>query len=627
MFNDAKIIDVNLTTSEIKITVLPGDTYRKYPGGSALAAYLLLKNMDPKVEALSEGNVLVFAVSPLTGLPISGSSRLVVSAKSPLTGAIGDSQAGGFFPAILKGNGYDAVLFRGKAERPVYLYIDKEKIEIKNAECAWGKITGDAEKAIRKDLGEEKVEIAQIGPAGENLVRFASVINMCQRANGRTGMGTVMGAKNLKAVVCKKNGGLTPVDKDNFLELAKLANKKIDESEAITMLGIHGTDIDFEPFSEEGFLITNNWQKYTFPEGAHNLAGETMTETILKGRGTCYACAIRCKRKVEVKGIVDPLYGGPEYETTAAFGSFCGVTDLTGVALANQLCNAYGMDTISCGATIAFAMECFEKGFISEVETDGLELKFGNHDAMNKMVKMIALREGIGDILAEGSYRASEKFGEATKEFCVTCKGQEFAAHMPQNKPGMGLIYAVNPFGPDHVSNEHDTWLMMPKDSQEMIRIAQLGVYKDYDDSFATDDEKLRYAFYTQIYFSLMDTLCLCMFAWGPCWELYNSEDLVKLCKYGIGWDTTMFELMLAGERRINMLRQFNKLAGFTKEDDKLPKRVFQKIIGGPSDGVQLNEEEFENMRKKYYQIAGWDETTGNPTEGILRRLSLEWLI
>lgn len=359
MFPDAKILEVDLTNKTTTTRLLSGEIYRLYPGGSALGVYLLMQDMDPKTDALSPENMLVFSVSALTGLPISGISRLNVTAKSPLTGTIGDSQAGGFFPAHLKLNGWDAVIFRGKAELPVYLYINGDDVVLMDAQNVWGKVTGEAETIIRTEIGEKDVEIAQIGPGGENLVKYACIMNMCNRANGRNGMGTVMGSKNLKAVVVKKGKPIIKAfDNEKFKELSKSVKTRLIENTSIAGLAKYGTGGDVEGFNDEGFLVTNNWTSGYLSEGVEKITGTTMYETILKGRDTCFACAVRCKRIVEIPGVVDPLYGGPEYETIATFGSYCGVTDLETIALSNQICNMYGIDTMSCGATIAFAMEC-----------------------------------------------------------------------------------------------------------------------------------------------------------------------------------------------------------------------------------------------------------------------------
>lgn len=627
LFPDAKILDVNLSTGEIVNRTLPGEIYRLYPGGSALGLYLALQDLDPMVDPLSPDNILVFSVAPLTGLPISGISRLNITAKSPLTGGMGDSQSGGFFPAHFKLNGLDAVIFRGKSTSPVYLYINGDHIELKDATNIWGKVTGEAEAAIRDEIGAKDVEIAQIGPGGENLVKYACIINMCNRANGRNGMGAVMGSKNLKAVVVKKAKAMKAYDDVKFKELSASVKQKLEENETVAGLGKFGTDGDLESFHKEGFLPTKNWSTGYFPEGAENITGTTMYETILKERDTCFACAVRCKRVVEIPGVVDPLYGGPEYETCATFGSYCGVGNLETIALANQLCNMYGLDTISCGATIAFAMECFEKGLIDSSDTDGLEVKFGNHQVIPILVEKIAKRQGFGNLLAEGSRYAAQVIGKEAMALSISVKGQELPAHMPQYKPAVGLIYAVNSFGADHQSSEHDVFLILPPDSKERQRLAQLGLWKGYDNPFELDEEKVKFALNSQQYFSILDSLCLCQFVWGPSWELYGPTDLVDLCKCGIGWDTSLYELMLVGERRINMMRYFNARAGFTKEDDKLPDRIFEPFKDGPSKGICLDKNNFENAKALYYEFAGWDEQKGNPTATTLKKLSLGWLI
>ena len=627
LFPDGKILDINLSNKEVAKRTIPGDIYRLYPGGSALGVYLILQEMPAGVDPLSPDNMLIFSVSPFTGLNISGLSRIVVTTKSPLTGAIGDSQAGGDFPIYLQGNGYDSIVFRGKSEKPVYVYLDGDKVAIRDAGKLWGKVTGESEKLIREDLGEERVEIAQIGPAGENLVKFANIINMCNRANGRNGTGAVMGSKNLKALVLKKVKNIKPFNPEAFKGITKNVKAQLEENQCVAGLGKFGTDGDLEGFNKEGFLPTRNWNSGYFPEGAKEITGTTMYETVLKDRDTCYACSVRCKRVVEIPGIVDPLYGGPEYETVGTFGSYCSIGDLATICLANQLCNMYGLDTISCGATIAFAMECYEEGLINDKDTGGLKLTFGNKDIIAPLVEMIARRKGIGDLLAEGSRRASQKIGKGAELFSISVKGQELPAHMPQYKPAVGLIYAVNPFGADHQSSEHDTFLIMPEDSRERKRLAQIGTSAEYDNPFVIDDDKVRFAFDSQCYFSILDTLCLCQFVWGPCWELYGPDDLINLCKYGLGWEASLFELMRVGERRINMMRFFNAREGFTKKEDILPDRIFKPFMDGPSKGAHLNREKFLEARELYYSFAGWDKETGNPTESTLRKLSLGWLL
>jgi aldehyde:ferredoxin oxidoreductase len=625
-FPNAKILDINLTNQNVTVRTLPGDIYRLYPGGSALGMYLMLQDMKPKIDPLSPENMLIFSVSPVTGLPISGQSRMVVTTKSPLTGTAGDSQAGGFMPAHIKANGYDSIIFRGKAEKPVYIYIDGDNVEIKDAKNIWGKLTGEVEGIIKEELNENRVEIAQIGPAGEKLVKYACIMNMCNRANGRNGVGAVMGSKNLKAVVVKKSKTIKPIDPDNFRKLTKNVKERIEQNETISFLGLHGTDSDLEYHNQEGFLPTKNWQTGVM-DNSEKITGSTMTDTILLKRDTCHACAIRCKRVVEIPGKVDPLYGGPEYETCAAFGSYCGNTNLETIAVANQICNAYGIDTISCGATIAFAMECYEKGLINSEDTDGLKLEFSNSEVIPIIAEMIGKREGIGDLLAEGSYMAAKRIGKDAVYLSMTCKGQEMPAHMPRGKQSLALIYAVNPFGADHQSSEHDPMLMMPSDSQERRWMSKIGCNDEYDEFSALDEGKVRLAFNSQRFLSLLDTLSLCQFAWGAAWQLYGPSDLVDMLKYGIDWDTSIYELMLIGERRINMMRYFNSREGFTSEDDAIPERLFESLPEGPQEGAKINKEEFKAAKKRYYEMAGWDVNTGNPTNATLKNLQLEWLL
>ncbi|MFX0029009.1 MAG: aldehyde ferredoxin oxidoreductase family protein [Candidatus Hermodarchaeota archaeon] len=625
-FPDAVVLDINLTTSQTSKRIIPGDTYKLYPGGSALGVYLLLQDLKPKTDPFSPDNLLVFSVSLCTGLPVSGTSRLTTTTKSPLTGGIGDSQAGGDFPALLKANGYDAIIFRGKSEKPSYVYIDGDKVEIKDAKNIWGKVTGESEEIIKKELDESKIEVAQIGPAGENLVKYACIINKKTRANGRNGTGAVMGSKNLKAVVVQRRKTITAFDKDGLNTLLTAPELKARIKRFSEGFGKNGTSSSIIPMNTSGFLPTRNYSE-GFLEEAVKIDGRTMDEVgFLKGRETCYACAVRCKRVVDIPGKVDPQYGGPEYETLATFGSYCGVTDLETICICNQLCNMHGLDTISTGATIAFAMECFENGILKRENTDGLELKFGNHDILPTLVEKIAKREGLGDLLAEGSKHYAEHLGKEAKSLFMGVKGQEFPAHMPQQKPGLGIIYAVNPYGADHQTTEHDTMIAI-RGAPFKSRIDLVGDYNHYEVSTILDDNKIRYIFDGQCFYSMLNSLSLCTFVWGFAWQLYGPSQILDLCKYGLGWETNMKDLLEIGERCLNMMRHFNAREGFTRVDDKLPDRVFEPVPEGPGKGTGIDREEFAITQEKYYKIAGWDEKTGNPTKETLKRLQLDWLL
>ncbi|MDD3349812.1 MAG: aldehyde ferredoxin oxidoreductase family protein, partial [Eubacteriales bacterium] len=578
------------------------------------------------IDPLSPANPLIFSVSPLTGIPISGQSRMCVTTKSPLTGTAGDSQVGGFIPAHIKGNGYDSIVVTGKSETPVYLFIDKDTVEIKDASALWGKVTGEAEKMIGEDLGTDKFETSIIGPGGENQVLYAAIMHQRSRANGRNGVGAVMGSKNLKALVVKKQPPQKPFDPIGMKTLTLNVKERIAANEAVVDLALNGSAGCLSPAAEEGFLATNNWNTGYFAT-AKKIDGTTITTTILKERDTCFGCAIRCKGVVSIPGKADPEYGGPEYETLATFGSYCGNDDLADICEANQLCNMYGIDTISCGAVIAWAMECYEKGILTKEDTDGLDLRFGNSSVFAPLIKKIAYKEkGIGALLALGSERAAAQIGNGAEDLTVTCKGQEWPAHMVQFKPNLAVNYAVNNFGADHQSSEHDPALMAPDDDQNWIWPNQLAEFKKCDAYGILDDNKAKFAFETQKCYSMMDSLCLCQFAFGPAWQLYGPEDIVAFCKYGVGWDASIEELQEIGERRINMMRLYNIREGFTRKDDKLPKKAFIVLPEGPNKGVGITPAEAEKAITTYYRLAGWDQETSCPNAETVERLGLGWI-
>jgi aldehyde:ferredoxin oxidoreductase len=621
-----RILRVDLGSGEIEYEQPGEQFYRKYVGGSALGVYHLLGEVPARVDPLGPENVLVLALSVLTGAPISGQSRVTATAKSPLTNAVGDSQGGGFWPAELKSAGFDAIVVQGQSSDPVYLWVHGGEAELRDASHLWGRVTGDAESAIRDELGDSKIEVLQCGPAGENGVRFANLISMCSRANGRTGMGAVMGAKRLKAVAVRGGQGIEIADPESLQELARWGVANLATS-GVSGTGKYGTAETVAAQQAVGGLPTSNFSSGVF-EGWEAISGETMYDTILKERHTCYACAVRCKRVVEIKDgpfQVDPRYGGPEYETLAALGSYCGVDDLGAVAKANQICNAYGVDTISCGATIAWAMECFEAGLISTRDTGGLELKIGNAASMVRMAEMIATREGFGDILAEGSERAAQTIGRGTEEMLVTVKGLELPAHMPRVKRSLALIYAVNPFGADHQSHEHDPSYEPPDFDDHKDRLSELDL-KEPQAPQSLGPEKVRYAMYTQHTYSALDTFNACQFVYGPAWQLYGPSQLIDIIRAVTGWNYSLFELQKLGERRLNLLRAFNAREGLSRKDDVLPKKLFEGLEGGPTDGWKLECHQLEEALDTYYAMCGWEVDTGNPARWKLEELGLGWV-
>lgn len=615
-----RILHVDLTIGKLEIETPGVDFYRKYMGGSALGLYYLLRNTHAGLEPLSPENVLVFALSVVTGAPVSGMSRMTVVAKSPLTEVVGDSQSGGFFPAGMKQAGFDAIVVKGRAHRPVYLWLDNGEAELRSAEHLWGKVTGEVEVLLQEELGDDKIEVLQCGPAGERFVRFAALISHSNRANGRTGMGAVMASKNLRAVAVR--GRMKPeiADRKAVLTLAKWGAEHLAESD-IAMMPQLGTSMSVAWMDSIGALPTRNWRSGTFVNAAA-IDGSAMAETILQRNDTCYACAVRCKRVVaaDERYHVDSHYGGPEYETIYAFGSSCAVDDLEAVAYANQLCNMYGMDTISCGMTIAWAMDCFEQGILTKEDTGGIELRFGNAEAMVQTTELIAKREGIGDLLAEGSARAAAKIGREAQDLLATVKQQELPGHMPQVKRSLALIYAVNSFGPDHQSHEHD-----PSYRAYPDRMQEIGL-EDPPAGNALDENMVRFALHTQRFFSAMDTLSVCQFVFGPGFQLYGPNQLADTVSAVTGWNVDTEELLRVGERRLNMLRAFNAREGVGRESDQLPNKLYRPLIGGKTEGEHITVDEVEQAKDRYYAMAGWDIKTGVPTREKLEELGLGWI-
>jgi aldehyde:ferredoxin oxidoreductase len=623
---NGKILHVDLNTGSLEVEEPPEAFYRKYMGGSAMGMYYILRDTPVGVDPLAPENVLALMVSVTTGAPISGQSRLNANAKSPVSGAIGDSQSGGFFPAELKFAGFDGIVVKGKSPKPVYLSILNGKAELHDASHLVGKVTGEVDATLRAEVGQPKAEVLQYGPAAENGVLFSSLVSMANRNNGRTGMGLVMASKNLKAIVVKGRNKLDVADPAALAALNKAGPKMMPENPDVDALGTHGTASVVLPQNMMGTLPTFNYNQAQFA-GAEEISGERMTETILKKRDTCHACVVRCKRVVEATEgpyTADPLYGGPEYETLSTFGSYCGVSDLAAISEANQICNMYGVDTISCGATIAFAMECFEKGVIGLEQTGGIELRFGNAQAMLETLKQIVENRGpLGKVLSQGSARAAKVWGPAAEACLITVKGQEAPAHMPQAKKSLAVIYAVNPFGADHQSSEHD-WMYEDGIASPLYlgRLAELDL-KNPCQPGSLGAEKVRFAAYTHIFYSILDTLELCQFVWGPAWTLYGPSELVELVRAVTGWQVSLFELMKVGERRLNMLRYFNAREGFTRKDDALPKKFFQPLAGeGPTAGVAIDPLEFEAALDIYYQLMGWT-SDGVPTQTKLVELGV----
>jgi len=452
---NGKVLRVDLERELINVEEPQEIIYSRYLGGGTLALYYLLRELKPRTDALVPENILVFSGSIISGTPAAGLSRFSVAAKSPLTGGFGEAEAGGWWIPELKFAGFDAIIINGKAHRPVYLWIHDGEAQIRDASQLWGKFSKETQDEIRKELGDDRIRVALIGPAGEKLVKVACILNELKHANGRTGLGAVMGSKNLKAIAVRGKKRMEMADEESVRRLTKRLKDSYEEP--YFSLGKLGTSRVTTMLSEQGILPTFNFREGSFT-GSEAISGETMAKTILVQRGTCYGCFIHCKREVQVGEpyFVDPIYGGPEYETVAAFGSMCGISNLKAISKANQLCNAYGLDTISTGSLIAFTMECCEKGILTKEDTGGLDLRFGNVEAMMRLVEMIGKREGLGNVLAEGICPAVEKFGKGAEQSAVHVKGMPVPLHEPRGKVGVGLGYAVSATGPDHMEYPHD---------------------------------------------------------------------------------------------------------------------------------------------------------------------------
>lgn len=619
---NGRILRVNLTENTIRVEELEEKVYRTFIGGGALAGYFLLKEQPAGVEPLGPDNTLIFATSAVSGTPGAGFNRFTVAARSPLTGGFGETEAGGWFGPELKFAGFDAVIIKGKAPRPVYLWIHDGEAGMREAGHLWGRETGEAEDLIRHELGDPKVRIAQIGIAGERLVRYACIINELKHVNGRTGMGAVMGSKNLRAVVARGHKKIDLFDKVRVNELARWFNTHY--LEKLKMRAEIGTASAVLPLNLGGILPTRNFLDGEF-EKAEAIDGTTMKEQILIGRGHCYGCPVRCKREVEVKEpySVDPRYGGPEYETLAALGSLCAVGDLKAVAKGNELCQRYGLDTISVGVCIAFTMECFERGILNADELGGLRLSFGNTEGMLHLIEMIGKRQGIGDLLAEGVSRAAQKIGKGAEKFAMHVKGQEVPLHDPRGKTGLALAYALSPTGADHLKHPHDPFFYPV--NENLKEAALLGILEPVS-PLNLGPEKVRFFYYLQNVWSLYNILGMCIFVGFPIgrWGLDHITDYTRAVT---GWNTSLWELLKAAERSSHLFRVFNCREGLGRKDDIIPDRFFEPLRNGRLKGTRIEQDEFVRAIETYYEMMGWERATGIPTKAKLHEMNLSWAI
>jgi aldehyde:ferredoxin oxidoreductase len=620
-----KILHVNLTTGETHIEQPGDDFYRLLVGGRAVIAYLLLRDLAPNTDPLSPDNLLIFAPGVMQGTNLPGAGRHGVGGKSPLTGAIGSAEAGGWWGHEFKRTGFDALVIRGQAKSPVYLWIKDGQVEIRPAEHLWGLKTAPAQVAIQEELGDKRVRVAQIGPAGENGVLYSAVMHDINRAAGRNGMGALMGSKNLKAVAVRGATHVPVAVRQQVTGVAKWLGANYKELAAWATAGIgRGTQDSLMTWSYLGALPTHNFGEPVF-ENPDLLSGERNYEMFLKERDTCQACPITCKQVFENEDEdpyrkLNPAYGGAEYEAMAAFGPACGVEDNLAVLKANELANAYGLDAISTGASIAFVMECFANGILTTEDTGGLEYRWGDAELWVRSVEMIAQREGFGKIMAEGVARMSQRFGPAAEPFNLTVKGQELPMHEPRLKQAMGLGYAVAPVGADHMMNMHDTDFASEGGGLRRVNAAlkkKVGPLLPKDLS----EDKLQVFYHELNWMHFQDCAVNCHF------YPYEYDHLATAISGVTGVEYSIHDILAVGARAQTLARLFNLREGFTADDDKLPKRVMKAFKDGPLAGIEVNEAAFAWAKRRYYELMKWDPDTGVPSVECLHELALEQML
>lgn len=594
---NGKVLRINLKERSVKVEALDHEKAKKFIGGRGLGTKLFMDEVSPKVDAFSPENKLFIVTGPLTGTPVPTGGRYMVVTKSPLSDTIASSNSGGFWGAELKAAGYDVVIIEDKADEPVYIAIEDEKVEIRSASGLWGKVVSEATDMIKADM-PEKSRVMVIGPGGEKLSRMAAVMNDYDRAAGRSGVGAVMGSKNLKAIAVKGSGKAKLYNEEKLKEVVTACSKAIKEN-GVTGAGLptYGTAVLVNIINENGVLPTNNFQQSYF-EKADEISGETMADKHLVRKNPCYRCPMGCGRwiKIEDMGIE---VGGPEYETLWAFGSDCGVSDIVSIYKANYWCNEYGIDTISVGATIAAAMELRQRGYIKEDELDGIPLEFGNAESIIEWTKKIGKGEGLGRKMAEGSYRLCEAYG--VPEFSMTVKKLDIPAYDPRGIQGHGLQYATSNRGGCHVRGYmiSPEILGLPEKLDRFELAGKAGWVKIFQDLTA-----------------VIDSLGLCLFTSFA----YTVNSYVDLYNAACGTEYTAETILEAGERIYNIERLFNLEAGVDPSQDKLPRRLLEDpILEGPSKG---SVHRLSELLPEYYELRGWNEK-GIPVEERLCKLGL----
>lgn len=612
-----RILRVNLTAGSISEEVIPEDRVRKYLGGVGIATRYLYDEVPAGVDPLGADNKLIFMTGLLTGTASASAARYSVVATSPQTGIWGHGNSGGNFGPTLKRSGYDGIIFEGVSPKPVYLEIIDGKAVLKDAAHLWGKGVNDTEAIIQKE-SDRKFSMAYIGQGGENLVRYAAIMNNLHRCVGRCGLGAVMGSKKLKAVVCAGKERVDIHDPEMFKDVSKKQIGYINESMLKVGFEAFGTNLVSDMVNARGGYPTRNWQGGVFDQ-IEEMNGPAMTDKVLVKETACFACPIACGRGTAIKeGKWAGRSGeGPEYETTNMFGACCGISDMNAVTMANYLCNEFGIDTISAGSTIAFAMECFEKGILTREMTGGKDIHFGDNDIIVELVEMIAKREGVGDLLAEGTKVMAERLGRDSSVFAMNVKGLELPAYDPRAAKICGLGYVTANRGGDHITGfiQAPTFIDAPILLVEESKI---------DDPFNVKPEEARILMDMEDALTSLDALGGCKFMGA----LLKAEDLVELIGSATGWDFTVDEFRKGGERIYNLARVYCNREGIRRKDDTLPERLLSTPLPeGPAEGMVIDMNTLEMLKDAYYTYRGWNLDDGMPSNAKLKELGLDDLV
>jgi len=592
-----KVLKIDLSSQSTVEEPLDQDLRHRFLGGRGVGAKILYDSLAPGTDPLSPDNVIILATGPLTGTSAPGSKLSIIS-KSPATGGYGDSAIGGHIGPEIRYAGYDVVVIKGRSAEPVTLWINNDHVEFRDASHLWGQGTLATEKHLKNEFGED-AQVLCIGPGGEKLVKFACISHALGRQAGRTGMGALLGSKNLKAIVVRGDGGIRLADPEAFQEKIIKLRKQILKNSVAMHMHEFGTAGHILISNRDACLPTRNYQSGVF-EHAEAISGETMQEQIVVRHRACFGCTLACSKLSRVEGL---SIEGPEYETLAMLGANCGMGNLVAVVKANYLCNDLGIDTISTGNIIAFAIECYERGIISDEDTGGLALSFGDEKAYFELINMIGKREGIGDILAEGVREAAKRFGKGSERFAMHSKGLEQSAYETRAGAGQVLAYAVNDRGADH--NRIWTGQFFVGEQRHMIE-GKAEMVKRH-----------------QCTRSAPDIMGMCRFVSYH----IDFDDYGALITAATGIKTSGADILQVAERTFNLTRVFNMREGFTRADDHAPARVLEEPLpDGPTRGAFVKRSDFEKMLDEFYEISGWDKT-GTPTDAKLKELGLEDIV